>query len=120
MAMNPKRKAPAASEPTDVKLAADLVGLLHCQSRAAHLESLEDHLSTAASLSRALWELVRSYDFTADDERSVNAVVALASEVADHASAAEFIFNTNVEERRLSRGLAHEPSLTAFAFATAS
>jgi hypothetical protein len=40
-----KRKAPAASAPEDVKLTADLAGFLHCPARAAHLESLEDHLS---------------------------------------------------------------------------
>jgi hypothetical protein len=39
--------------------------------------------------------MVRSNDFTTDDKRSVNAVVELASAVADHASAAEFIFNTS-------------------------
>ncbi len=90
-----KAQAAKASAPEDIKLHADLSGYLHCPARAAHLESLGDHLSTAANLSRALWELVRSPDFTTDDCRSVSAVGELASAVADHASAAEFIFNTS-------------------------
>jgi hypothetical protein len=91
------RKVPAASAAEDVKLAAGLAEYLHCPAREAHLESLEDHLSTAASLSRALWELISSPDFTAGDKRSAAAAEALASTVADHASAAEFIFNTGGE-----------------------
>ena len=90
-----KHRRQKASAPKDVKLTADLAEYLHRRAREAHLESLEDHLSTAANLSRALWELPRSDDSTPGDKRSVNAVVELASAVADHASAAEFIFNTS-------------------------
>ncbi len=101
MAMKAKRKAPAASAPKDVKLHVDLAEYLHWPARAAHLESLEGHLSDAASLSRALWELVSSDDFTTEDKRSVYAVMELASTVADHVSAAEFIFNTTGDNRNV-------------------
>jgi hypothetical protein len=100
MTTKPKtRKAPAprASAPNDAQLTADLAEYLHCPARAAHLESLEDHLVTAAHLSRALWEFVRSESFTTGDKRTDNAAIALADAVADHASAAEFLFNTTSE-----------------------
>jgi hypothetical protein len=99
MTKKPKtRKAPAApkaSAPQDVNLTALYAEYLHCPARKAHLESLDDHLVTAARLSRALWEFIRSDSFTTDDKRTDDAAVELASEVAHHSSAAEFIFNTS-------------------------
>jgi hypothetical protein len=86
--------APTASAPNDAELTALHAEYLHCPARAAHLEDLEDHLVTAARLSRALWEFVRSDSFTKGDKRTDNAVIELASAVPDHASAAEFIFDT--------------------------
>ncbi|MBA2586297.1 MAG: hypothetical protein H0U99_07420 [Chthoniobacterales bacterium] len=96
MTTKPKtRKAPAASAPKDVKLTAYMANYLHCPARESQLESLEEHLTKAARLSRALWELVGSDGFPTEDKRSAYAVIELASAVADHASAAEFIFNTS-------------------------
>lgn len=65
--------------------------LLHCAARKGHLEDLEIHLIKAARLSRALWVALQNEDLCEDD-RSRLALAELASEVADHASAAEFVF----------------------------
>jgi len=68
--------------------------MLHHPSRADHHESLEEHLNTTARLSRALWELMASPDLDTQDERSRDALKELASVVADHASAARYVFYT--------------------------
>jgi hypothetical protein len=79
--------APRASAPNDAELTAGLAKYLHYPARAAHLESLEEHLVMAARLSRALWELLSCSDFPMDSKRSAPAAKALADAVADHASA---------------------------------
>ncbi len=66
--------------------------MLHLPSRADHHESLEEHLNVAARLSRALWELMISHDLDTEDERTLDALKELASTVADHASAARYVF----------------------------
>jgi hypothetical protein len=66
--------------------------MLHRPCRADHLENLEEHLNIAARLSRALWELAASPDLSTEDERSREALQELAAMVADHASAARYVF----------------------------
>ncbi len=66
--------------------------MLHVPARANHHEKLEEHLNIAARLSRAAWELIASNDFDAEDERSLDALKELVSMVADHASAARYVF----------------------------
>ena len=66
--------------------------MLHHPSRADHHESLEEHLNIAARLSRALWELMISHDLDTEDERTLDALKELASTVADHSSAARYVF----------------------------
>jgi hypothetical protein len=70
----------------------DAAKMLHHPSRADYHESLEEHLNIAARLSRALWELAGSPDLDTQDERSLDALKELASMVADHASAARYVF----------------------------
>ena len=67
---------------------------LHLSGRIDHLEDLEQHLLKAASLARALWLAVANEELSSDDERTRRALMELASEVADHASAAEYVFHT--------------------------
>jgi hypothetical protein len=66
---------------------------LHSPMRADHLESLEEHLNSAASLSRALWIALSNEDCDGLEERSRVALLELAGVVADHASAAVCVFN---------------------------
>lgn len=47
--------------------------LLHYPARAESLESLENHLISAAQLARALWELTSSKNLDTQDERSRSA-----------------------------------------------
>jgi rubrerythrin len=66
---------------------------LHLPGRIDHLDNLETHLWKAASLSRALWLAVANEELSSDDERTRRALTELANEVADHASAAEYLFH---------------------------
>ena len=68
--------------------------LLHLPGRADHLEDLEEHLLKASRLARALWVALSNEDISSGDDRTRNALMELASEVADHASAAEYVFHT--------------------------
>ena len=68
---------------------------LHWPAREDHLESLEQHLMKASQLSRALWVALSNEGHSCEDERSRLALEQLASTVADHASAALFMFNMN-------------------------
>jgi hypothetical protein len=56
--------------------------ILHVPSREAHLEGLDDHLRAASALSRALW-LAAHYADESRDERNHDAIVELASQVAE-------------------------------------
>jgi hypothetical protein len=67
-------------------------GFLHDPSRIDHMGDLECHATKAARLSRALWDALCNYDASYDDERSRNALIELASDVADHTSAIEYLF----------------------------
>jgi hypothetical protein len=67
---------------------------LHLPGRIDHLEDLEEHLLKASRLARALWIALSSEDISSEDVRSRFALMELASEVADHASAAEYVFHT--------------------------
>ncbi len=67
---------------------------LHWPARADHLEEIENHLHKAARLSRALWVALSNADFNTGELRNRDALIELASEVADHASAAEYVFHT--------------------------
>jgi hypothetical protein len=68
-----------------------LKNALHWPPRANQLEPLESHLTKSSNLARALW-LALSGDIS-DDKRDVAALSELAHAVADHASAAVFIFD---------------------------
>jgi hypothetical protein len=70
--------------------------LLHTSCRQNDLLDLEEHMRKAARLSRALWEALDNPELSEDPRRRL-ALQELASEVADHASAAEVIF---LRERR--------------------
>ena len=78
------------NKPVDEKLAQ----LLHLPGRVDHLEDLEEHLLKASRLARALWVALSNEDISSGDDRTRFALMELASEVADHASAAEYIFQT--------------------------
>jgi hypothetical protein len=67
---------------------------LHLQDRVDHLEDLEEHLLKASRLARALWLALSNEDISSGDDRARFALMELASEVADHASAAEYVFHT--------------------------
>jgi hypothetical protein len=64
--------------------------LLHWPGRKDHLLSLEEHLDQAASMARMLW-LSLEADVDLKDPRDAAALRSLASLVADHASAAEYL-----------------------------
>jgi len=65
---------------------------VHC------LESLEEHIRRTARLSRAMWNAVEGAQI--EDERDKTALEALASEVADHASAVMFLFYREADAAR--------------------
>ncbi len=67
---------------------------LHLPARADHLEGMDQHLNKAARLSRALWIALGNEELSSGDLRSRDALLELASQVADHASAAEYIHVT--------------------------
>lgn len=65
---------------------------LHSPDRADQLLAVEDHITTAAALTRATWLLLSEVLFGLDgsvDPRNRDAVEAVAYAAADHASAAE-------------------------------
>jgi hypothetical protein len=64
---------------------------LHHPARARSMESLEEHLATAANLARALWNAIDGLD-SGTDERDKLALYELAGAVSDHASAARYAF----------------------------
>jgi hypothetical protein len=66
---------------------------LHSPGRVDHLEDMEEHLLKASRLARALWLALSNEDISSGDVRSRYALIELASEVADHASAAEYLFH---------------------------
>jgi hypothetical protein len=66
--------------------------MLHFPGRAERLEDIYEHLCKASRLSRALWLALTKGDFS-DDERDIDALRELASAVADHSSAALYIFD---------------------------
>jgi hypothetical protein len=63
---------------------------LHISSRRHALLDLEQHLEETSALSRALWLIVSAEDFS---------MRTLASAVADHASAAEFVHSFPPDSR---------------------
>ncbi len=64
--------------------------ILHFPARANFLQDMETHLRRSASLARAMSLFVDSAAFV--DERDHTAAMALADDVADHASAALHLF----------------------------
>jgi len=72
---------------------------LHWPARADHLEDMEQHLNKAARLSRALWVALSSVETDTQDARTRSALIELASEIADHSSAAEYIHATQDAKR---------------------
>lgn len=64
--------------------------MMHLPDRADDLRSVEEHLNSAAYLTRALWLVMSSPDFSAGDKRDKDALQELASVAADHASAARY------------------------------
>jgi hypothetical protein len=88
-----------ASEAANETVGDKLAEMLHLPGRIEHLEDLEGHLLKASRLSRALWLALCSEDVSSEDERTRRALMQLASEVADHASAAEYVFHTQSADR---------------------
>jgi hypothetical protein len=76
---------------------------LHHPARAGSMESLEEHLTTAANLARALWNAIDGLD-SGTDERDKLALYELAGAVADHASAARYAFYLQ-DERSAARAI---------------
>ena len=72
--------------------------MLHLPRRAERLDSLFEHLNASSRLSRALWLALTKGDFS-DDERDIDALRELASAVADHSSAALYIFDKHAADR---------------------
>ena len=66
--------------------------LLHWPARKERLLGLDEHLNHAATLARALWPALQ--DVQIEDPRDAAALQNLASRVADHTSAAEYVFDT--------------------------
>jgi predicted Co/Zn/Cd cation transporter (cation efflux family) len=64
--------------------------LLHTPDRAENHEEADHHLYMAARLSRAMWIIFHTENYEYD-ERDIEALKALADEIADHASAAEYL-----------------------------
>jgi hypothetical protein len=64
--------------------------MMHSPDRADNLRSLEEHLNSAAYLTRALWLVMSSNDLSVEDKRDKDAHQELASVAADHASAARY------------------------------
>jgi hypothetical protein len=64
---------------------------LHVSGRIADFLPIEEHLKMAARLSRALWQALDN-DHLSIEERTRLGLECLASEVADHASAAEVLY----------------------------
>ncbi len=81
-----------ATEPTNGTIDDELAKRLHLPGRIKQLENLEEHLLKATRLSRALWMALCNEDLSLEDERAHYALMELASEVADHARAAEYVF----------------------------
>jgi hypothetical protein len=73
--------------------------LLHVPGRKDNLEDVYNHLNTAARLSRILWNELSNPELDLSDERDREAMVELASIVADHASAAEAVLNKGCRAR---------------------
>jgi hypothetical protein len=73
---------------------------LHTPDRADNLLSLEQHLRASALLSRALWDALGSTEIDTTDDRTREALRELASSIADHASAANFVFHTSSENQQ--------------------
>ncbi|HEY8162070.1 MAG TPA: hypothetical protein VIF34_07370 [Methylocystis sp.] len=67
--------------------------LLHWPGRKHCLLTLEEHLDHSSALARALW-LATDADVDFKDPRDVAAIRNLASLVADHTSAAEYVLAT--------------------------
>lgn len=65
------------------------LNLLQYPARKDTLLSAEEHVHTAARLSRVLWNALSNPELETWDERDREAMVELASILADHTSAAE-------------------------------
>jgi hypothetical protein len=55
-------------------------------------------------LSRALWIALANEEISSEDDRTRYALMELASEVADHASAAEYVFSKQGTDRLKAKG----------------
>jgi hypothetical protein len=73
--------------------------LLHAPGRAENHHDLEYHLRMTARLSRAMW-LIFHAENDEYDERDIEALLALADEIADHASTAEYLYGQKAAELR--------------------
>ena len=80
----------------DAEVENHLKQYLHWPARIDHLEKIDEHLTKAARLSRALWETLSNDELDTQDPRTRLALVELADDVADHASAADFIYNAKI------------------------
>ncbi len=85
---------------------------LHLPGRVHCLMLLEEHLNKSSSLARALWLALE--DAGLEDERDRDALYELASAVADHASAAVYIFYHEEEVARAKADLLERKPATVF------
>lgn len=77
--------------------------LLHWPARSASLQSVDEHLNSAARLSRALWCALYSEQTDTSDPRDREGLLELASMIADHTSAAEYAYGLR-ERARTEQG----------------
>jgi hypothetical protein len=69
---------------------------LHYPDRINNLSSLEDHLSLAASMSRGLWLILMDSEAYLGDTRNHGAILSIVDNIADHASAARYLYKSSM------------------------
>lgn len=71
---------------------------LHYPDRINNLLSLESHLSIATSMSRGLWLILINSEDYFTDIRNYEAILSIADNIADHASAAKYLYGFNFKK----------------------
>lgn len=69
---------------------------LHYPNRINNLSSFEEHLTLAASMSRGLWLILVDSEVYLGDTRNHDAILSIVDNIADHTSAARYLYNLNI------------------------
>ncbi len=69
---------------------------LHYPDRINNLLSLENHLALATSMSRGLWLILMDSEAYFEDTRNHDAILCIVDNIADHTSAARYLYNMSV------------------------